>query len=79
MVGFIDRVSTRIFRKRPADYECVHPSCQTGYVQMPVETPEYIQRSNACDHAGNWLKNVESPILRTRRPCADTSTEFVAE
>ena len=46
-------------RKRFPDGECLHPSCQIGYVQMPAETPEYIQLSNVIDRVGNRLKDVQ--------------------
>jgi len=58
-MDFIDRVSTRMSRKRFPDDECLHPSCQIGCVQTPAETPEYIQLSNAIDRVGNRLKDVQ--------------------
>jgi hypothetical protein len=58
-MDFINRVSTCMSRKRFLDDECLHPSCQIGYVQMPAETPEYIQLSNAIDRVGNRLKDLQ--------------------
>jgi hypothetical protein len=60
MVDFVARVSTGMFRKRlPPDDECLHSRCQIECVQMPDETPECLQLSDAIDRVAHRLKSVQ--------------------
>ena len=60
MVDFVARGSTGVSRKRfPPDDQCLHSRCQIECVQMPEETPECLQLSDAIGRVAHRLKSVQ--------------------